>query len=244
MINNDKKFKKIVIKYWDKRAKGYNNEPFHYITKDERNLLRDILLKNSNGNSLLDIGTGTGLCLKIFEEDFEKTFGIDISKEMLKIAKNSCGKSSFVLCDAEKLPFKNSSIDNIICRHVFWTIKNKEKALIEWKRVLKNNGKLLIIDRFNYGFLQKFLEELIYIIINFKFKRKIFDYIKRKIFMKKYKKYLEENSFKEVLSMIKSKGFNVRVINMCKMFEFKLKNKFVTNILGKDYFMLICEVIK
>ncbi|MGB9905704.1 MAG: class I SAM-dependent methyltransferase, partial [Desulfotomaculales bacterium] len=82
-----------------------------------------------------------------------KCTGVDISSEMLEIAKEkaqklkkSTGKVSFVYGDAEKLPFPDNSFDMVVNRHLFWTLPDPERALKEWQRVLKPGGKILIIN--------------------------------------------------------------------------------------------------
>lgn len=45
-----------------------------------------------------------------------------------------------------KIKSEDREIKNIINRHLLWTLPNPKKAMSEWKRVLKPEGKVLIID--------------------------------------------------------------------------------------------------
>ena len=50
-----------------------------------------------------------------------------------------------VEADVLVLPFENQSVSAILAKHLLEHIIDPVKALIEWKRVLKNNGKLVIL---------------------------------------------------------------------------------------------------
>ena len=70
---------------------------------------------------------------------------------MLEIAENKAKKQKidnlrFVHGYAEKLPFKDNSIDTITISFGFRNFNNYEKALKEINRVLKPEGKLAILE--------------------------------------------------------------------------------------------------
>jgi len=91
-------------------------------------------VNKKNFNKILDLGCGTGFLGEFLNK---KLVGIDISKDMLKIAKE---KNYFVLQgDIENLPLKNKSFDFILSNFsLHWL--NLEMALKESSRVLKDNG--------------------------------------------------------------------------------------------------------
>ncbi|GAF98225.1 unnamed protein product, partial [marine sediment metagenome] len=76
----------------------------------------------------------------------------DPNTEMLDYAKIRLEKKSiiknieFVTCYAEKLPFKDNFFDNVTIGFGFRNFTDRPKALREIKRVLRQNGKLIIID--------------------------------------------------------------------------------------------------
>ena len=121
---------------------------FHRIIK--RNAL-----KNCQSGNLLDLAAGTG-DLAIY---FRKLYGAnnyitlaDPNSEMLDYAKNRLEKKSinknieFVKCYAEKLPLKDNSFDNVMIGFGFRNFTDRNKALNEINRVLRNKGRLIIID--------------------------------------------------------------------------------------------------
>ncbi len=97
------------------------------------------------GDSWLDVGTGTGEVLKKLKASSLKV-GIDLAPEMLKVAKEKCGNCYFLVADGENMPFKGESFDRISLSLVFRHLESQEKFLKEAKRVLKKRGRVGLID--------------------------------------------------------------------------------------------------
>ncbi len=55
-------------------------------------------------------------------------------------------------CNIERIPFQSQSVDTIICTAVLEHIDNPEKAISEFYRVLKNNGKIYLNLPFIAGY--------------------------------------------------------------------------------------------
>jgi ubiquinone/menaquinone biosynthesis C-methylase UbiE len=72
------------------------------------------------------------------------------------------GVNRLVLGDAQKLPFTNSSVDNVICSHLLEHCKNPNFVLNEMRRILKGNGKALIKVPNSRGLLDCFDDTHIY----------------------------------------------------------------------------------
>ena len=106
-------------------------------------------LKNKNIHSILDLGCGTGALLKEIKElnIAEQLFGIDISPNMLEIAKNKLGNdATLILGDSERLPFEDSSFDAIVCNDSFHHYPQPDIVEKEVSRCLKQNGVFIIGD--------------------------------------------------------------------------------------------------
>ena len=112
-------------------------------------------LANCQPGNLLDLAAGTGDLAMYFRElygDNNKITLADPNTEMLDYAKNKLAQKSisknieFVTCYAEKLPFEDNSFDNVSIGFGLRNFTDRPKALIEIKRVLRQNGKLIIID--------------------------------------------------------------------------------------------------
>ena len=107
----------------------------------------------SDNLNILDVGIGTGqLFDKIIKEN--KTglnFGIDLSPSMIEKArkkfKSLSVKHLLTLGNAFHLPYKNESFDYIFSSYVLDLLPENsfEKILVEFSRVLKSNGRGILI---------------------------------------------------------------------------------------------------
>jgi ubiquinone/menaquinone biosynthesis C-methylase UbiE len=102
-------------------------------------------------DSVLDVACGTGEFERLILSDYStlKVVGVDISEEMLAIAEEKCGvypQVSFYTASASALPFANKSFDVIVSANSFHYFDDPLAALIEMQRVLKPNGKVVILD--------------------------------------------------------------------------------------------------
>ena len=101
---------------------------------------------------ILDIATGTGdLAIEIKKKYTHKIYGIDISEKMIEIANRKIKKLdfkniSFYVNDSEKIPFGNNFFDAVTISFGVRNFENLNKCLSEIKRVLKSNGKLIILE--------------------------------------------------------------------------------------------------
>ena len=118
-------------------------------------IIKRIALKNCQSGNLLDLAAGTGDLAIYFRKLYGDSHRItlaDPNTEMLDYAKIRLEKKSinnnieFVAAYAEKLPFKDNSFDNVSIGFGFRNFTDRPKALIEMNRVLRNKGKLIIID--------------------------------------------------------------------------------------------------
>jgi len=97
--------------------------------------------------------------------DFLSKYATDDSQNVLEIGADSTRRNADifknlltlnidpeqkpdVVGDAQDLSFENSSFDVIVCSEVFEHVKDPRKAALEFKRVLKPGGLLLLTTRF------------------------------------------------------------------------------------------------
>lgn len=93
---------------------------------------------------LLDIGCGSGLFMKMADSKAAVTSGIDVSAELLKIAQQRNPGATLLNQDMEYLPFHNQSFDLVTTFNSLQYAADVDKVLMEIKRVLKEDGKLVI----------------------------------------------------------------------------------------------------
>ncbi len=98
------------------------------------------------GDRVLDLGCGNGRLSELFSRDIHY-LGVDISNEMLKIAKAKYPNSDFQLINFLSLPFLAESFDVIYCLAVLHHVplnSYRLKFLKEIQRVLKSKARVII----------------------------------------------------------------------------------------------------
>ncbi|MEI2577359.1 class I SAM-dependent methyltransferase [Scytonema sp. PRP1] len=105
----------------------------------------------SPADTVLDVACGTGEFerLLLAEYSSQQIVGVDISEKMLAIAKLKCSaypQVSFQTASASALPFDNDSFDVIVSANSFHYFDDPLAALKEMRRVLKPDGKVIILD--------------------------------------------------------------------------------------------------
>lgn len=140
-------FKKIDIKE-DIDSKDINkifkkiikdNFLLHQFYLDCYKIFKKNLSKKNNLNlKILEIGSGAGFIKEIIPNT--------ITSEIISL------EGIDIQLDATNLNFENNSLDAILLLNVFHHISDPEKFLYESKRVLKKNGKILMIEPANTWF--------------------------------------------------------------------------------------------
>lgn len=106
------------------------------------------------GETVLDLGSGAGIDCFLASKKVGskgKVIGIDMTKEMIKMARQNAEKYGyknveFRLGEIENLPVEDNSVDVIISNCVINLSPDKEKVFREAKRVLKPTGKMFVSD--------------------------------------------------------------------------------------------------
>ena len=131
----------LLLGDWNKTVESYIN------------LLKEILIQPYN-NCAFDIACGTGIYLAALNKMFKLAFGIDISKNMLKIAKKNLlamnQKAHLIRSSWLDLPISNSTNSTIVCMgnslaHCLDDI-SLSRVLTEFRRII-GNGQIIIDSR-------------------------------------------------------------------------------------------------
>ncbi len=156
------------ISFFNKWAHCYDWPLFGSLRILQRKVLQEIVKsedekKKNESIKILDIGCGTGYSLLWLSKQVKwvQLFGVDLSPEMLRIARAKLQKEKVKAplkqASVDKLPFQSDTFDYIVCTSAFHHFPDQIKALQEMKRVLKNGGVLLLADE-NFFFLNKLIK--------------------------------------------------------------------------------------
>ncbi|ALJ05600.1 methyltransferase [Pseudalgibacter alginicilyticus] len=107
--------------------------------KSKLNLINSFALENK---TLLDIGCGTGDFLKTAQQNYWTAFGIEPNEQARSIANSKTNNS--VYKTEQLLKFKTHSFDVITLWHVLEHLPDLEKQILTFKKLLKENGTLII----------------------------------------------------------------------------------------------------
>ena len=104
-------------------------------------------LEINPGDAVLDVGCGTGTVLKFISSKTEiKGYGLDISPQMLEVARKKNPDFEFAEGNCETLPYGDNCMDVIMACMAYHHFSDQERFRKEALRVLKPNGKLYICD--------------------------------------------------------------------------------------------------
>jgi ubiquinone/menaquinone biosynthesis C-methylase UbiE/DNA-binding transcriptional ArsR family regulator len=101
--------------------------------------------------ALLDLGTGTGRMLELFGPRIERGLGVDLSLEMLALARARIERAGLRHCsvrqgDIYDLALPPASFDAVVIHQVLHFLDDGARAIREAARVLEPGGRLLIVD--------------------------------------------------------------------------------------------------
>jgi ubiquinone/menaquinone biosynthesis C-methylase UbiE len=101
--------------------------------------------------TMLDLGTGTGRMLELFSPLYRRGVGIDLSREMLAVARANLDRAGIANAQVRQgdllaLPFERDSFDLVTIHQVLHYLHEPAQAIREAARVLRHAGRLIIVD--------------------------------------------------------------------------------------------------
>ena len=129
--------------FWDKNAGRYDR----FMRKDQAAYEKMYALIRSvvKAKTVLELATGTGLIAKHIVNAAAHIEATDASPEMIAEARrdNQSAKLHFSVQDMSRLPYADKSFDVVIVSNALHIVPQPENALVEIRRVLKDDGVLI-----------------------------------------------------------------------------------------------------
>ncbi len=145
--------KDTIRDFFNDFAPRWDNEPIADIE------IINTILDNANiceNIDMLDVGCGTGVLFPYYiQRDVKSITAVDLSSEMVKIAKSKFPQANVICGDAENITFQHQ-FDAIMIYNAFPHFPNTEKIIENLSKAVKDNGRISIA----HGMSKKELDEI------------------------------------------------------------------------------------
>lgn len=131
---------------FDRHAEKYDES---FMGRGSTRFYRDLIsvMEIHDGDRVLDVGCGTGTILHYIAQRKQiYGFGMDVSEAMVNTAQEKEGGCSFLVGNAESLPFEDASMDVVTACMAYHHFPDQQKFREEAMRILKMGGRLYICD--------------------------------------------------------------------------------------------------
>lgn len=153
---------KIASEYFANNAADWDKTRALYVGEDEveKSLLE--MMGERKVETMIDVGTGTGRMLEIFSPSITVGLGVDLSLDMLTMARSNLSDAGVDNCqvrlgDMYDLPVIGSSQDLVVIHQVLHFADDPARAVRETARVLRESGEVFLVDFAPHD--QEFLRE-------------------------------------------------------------------------------------
>ena len=145
-----------ITKFWSMAAPGYEDRGSNVAEHGTDEYLLWLAAVGAvlpdEPADVLDLATGTGFLALIAAELGHRVTGTDLSTAMLSLASRTARSRGlevrFVPGDAVSPGGEPQSVDVVTNRHLLWTLRDPEKAMANWLRILRPGGLVLSVDGF------------------------------------------------------------------------------------------------
>jgi len=139
--------KAAIRRSFDRAASQYDRYAILQSTVGER-LLERLDLVNINPQSIIDLGSGTGIFTRQLQQRYKraKVVGIDLAPKMIAYANQQrkwLAKERYICADAESLPLQDSSVNLVFSNLMMQWVENPDRLFQEIKRILVPGGLVM-----------------------------------------------------------------------------------------------------
>lgn len=137
--------------YFSANATNWNQIRSLYVPEEQVETALGQMVGPGRIADFLDIGTGTGRMLEVFAGRIDRGTGVDMSREMLALARSSLEEKGITNCqvrqgDMYDLALPEASVDLAVIHQVLHFADEPAMAIQEVARVLRPGGRVLIVD--------------------------------------------------------------------------------------------------
>jgi ubiquinone/menaquinone biosynthesis C-methylase UbiE len=139
-----------VLREWDKASESWADfvrTGKDYCRDEMNNPAFFRMIGNVKGKQLLDLSCGEGYNTRMLAKKGAKVIGVDFSKEMIKLAKQSEKRDrlgiKYYVSDAANLKLESERFDMVTCFMALMDIERYGDAISEVARVLKKSGRFV-----------------------------------------------------------------------------------------------------
>ena len=136
LISKGKMYKTLKNKGREVSDYYAGSPDYFYLTPASLTLLRGLqpLVETYCRGRVLDAGAGRGVYRELLQDQADDYIGMDITST----------KATNVVGDAQRLPFADASFDTVFCSQVLEHVPEPWLVLAEFRRVLKDEGRLIL----------------------------------------------------------------------------------------------------
>ena len=142
-------------KYWDRLARTFYQNNLYVTGVKVNQVIRGWLVEQFNeGDVVLELGCGTGFYSEMVIGRVKQVTATDLAPEMIEQAKRNLAQFTNVevrIEDCYNTSFKDNVFDGVLMANLLHIVMDPLAVLMEGHRVLKDNGRIVIVDGTGYG---------------------------------------------------------------------------------------------
>lgn len=145
--DSERRTQKTVQEHFGEKAGAYSGSSLLQSRDNLQAVLRIARIRPRD--RVLDVATGTGILAGALDAQAAEVVASDFTPEMILHARQALSEQkniTFVLADADHLPFKTGAFDTVTCRMSVHHFANPLMALGEMARVCRRGGGVVLVD--------------------------------------------------------------------------------------------------
>ncbi|MAU40266.1 MAG: ArsR family transcriptional regulator [Kordiimonas sp.] len=141
----------VAATYFKENAERWDKIRSLYVPEGQVEAALLSLTEGRDIDDMLDVGTGTGRMLEVFSPRITRGIGVDLSHEMLAIARDNLERKGLRNCqvrhgDMYDLALSSETMDLVLFHQVLHFADNPLSAIREAGRLLKAGGRVIVVD--------------------------------------------------------------------------------------------------